>query len=253
MSQIPNLRRLPVGRLAREEDGIALVLALGGLLKRRGARAGDGGFLLVETLIGMVLFAVISVATMAVLTSGIVSQGGSRQRTLAEQLAGQELERIRQLPYASVGLVSGNPAGSLAATTDLTSSGLAATLTRQVRWVDDPAPTAYDTNADYKNVTLTVTRLSDSKLLTRQQTYVSPSDDASYGGVSRGTLKVKVIDMAVNTPVVGVSVSVANGPSPTSSDLTDASGTAIFPSLQPNPATGSQAYYDVSVTARRDT
>ena len=28
MSQIPNLRRLSVGRLAREEDGIALVLAL---------------------------------------------------------------------------------------------------------------------------------------------------------------------------------------------------------------------------------
>ena len=37
------------------------------------------------------------------LTAGIVSQRESRERTLAEQLAGQELERIRQLPYASVG------------------------------------------------------------------------------------------------------------------------------------------------------
>ena len=205
--------------------------------------------MLMETLVAMVLLAVISLATMAALTAGIVSQRQSRQRTLAEQLAGQELERIRQLPYSSVGLVNGNPAGTLAASDSLSASGLAGLMTRQVRWVDDRAPTAYATQADYKSVTLIVTRQSDSKVLTKQQTYVSPSDDASYGGVSRGTLKVAVIDMATNTPIQDVSVSIANGPSAASSDVTDASGTAIFPSLLPNPASGSQAYYDVSVTA----
>ena len=143
--------------------------------------------------------------------------------------------------------MNGNPAGTLVASDALSASGLSAVLTRQVRWVDDPAPTAYDTNADYKSVTVIVSRLSDSKVISKQQTYVSPSDDASYGGVSRGTIKAQVIDMATNTPVAGVSVSVANGPSAASSDSTDAGGIAIFPSLIPNPATGAQAYYDVSV------
>jgi hypothetical protein len=54
--------------------------------------------------------------------------------------------------------------------------------------------------------------------------------------------------MATNSPVQNVPVSIAGGPSANSSDVTDASGLALFPSLLPNPASGSQAYYDVTIS-----
>jgi hypothetical protein len=214
----------------------------------RRSPSSERGLLLIETVAAMAIFVVISIALVSVLTAGILSQYQSHQKTLAEQLAVQEMERIRQLPYGSVGVTSGNPAGTLIPSEAITTGGLSAVLTREVRWVDDPTPTAYRTYADYKRVTLTIRRSSDSKVLVRYTTFLSPSDDASYGGTTNGTVKVQVVDMATNSPVQNVPVSIADGPSGGASDVTDASGTAIFPALLPNPSSGSQAYYDVTVT-----
>ena len=214
---------------------------------RRGCS--ESGQLLVETLIAITILVILSTAGIAVLASGVLSQSLSRQRTIAEQLALQDMEAIRQLGYTNVGTLTGNPHGTLAASQAISSTvGLNGTLKRQITWVDDPAPgTPYVTHADYKRVTITITR-SDGKVLTTQTSYFSPFDASDYGGPNVGSLQITVQDMASTAVVPGVTVTIAGGPSGTASDTTDATGVASFPALQPNPSSGSTKCYEVTVT-----
>ena len=172
------------------------------------------GQLLVETTIAIAVLVILSTAGIAVLASGILSQSTSRQRTIAEQLALQDMESIRQMAYGNVGLTTGNPHGTLTASQAISSTvGLSGTLTRQITWVDDAAPgTPYTTHADYKRVTIKVVR-PDGKVLTTQTSFVSPFDASDYGGPNVGSLQVTIQDMASTTVVTGVTVSIAGGPS----------------------------------------
>ena len=209
----------------------------------------ESGQLLVETTIAIAVLVILSTAGIAVLASGILSQSTARQRTIAEQLALQDMESIRQMAYGNVGLTTGNPHGTLIASQAISSTvGLNGTLTRQITWVDDAAPgTPYTTHADYKRVTIKVVR-RDGKVLTTQTSFVSPFDASDYGGPNVGSLQVTIQDMASTTVVTGVTVSIAGGPSGTASDVTDATGVASFPALQPNPASGPTKCYEITVT-----
>ena len=167
---------------------------------------------------------------------------------LAEQIAASQIESIRQLPYTSVGLVNGNPGGTVVASKSISIGALSATETTQIRWVTDATPNAFTTKADYKRVTVTINRLSDGRQLTQQTTYVGPANQASYGGLNKAIAQVQVMDMGTNQPVSGVPVSLQTGPSAPQGDTTDGSGTVVFPALTANPASGGQAFYDLAIT-----
>jgi Tfp pilus assembly protein PilV len=215
----------------------------------RGLRCGDvSGFALLETVIALVLLEIVGVAVVGLITVSLKVESNSRQGVLAEQAAASQIESIRQLPYSSVGTINGNPGGTVQPTTTVSLNGQSATETTQITWVNDPAPTAYTTKADYKRVTVTITRSTDGKRLTQQTTYVGPSGQASYGGVSKALAQVQVIDMGSNQPVVNVPVTLSTGPSAPQSDTTDNSGTVVFPALTANPASGAQQYYDLAIT-----
>jgi hypothetical protein len=204
-----------------------------------------GGFALIETVIALAILAFVSVSVMGLLTSGITSLSLSRQKTIAEQLAAAQIESIRQLPYSSVGTTAGNPRGTVTPSQSISTNGLRATETVQIKWVNDPAPTAFTSYADYKQVVVTVQRASDSKVLSKQTTFVGPANTSSYGGVTLGIVKAQVVDMGNSTPAAGVTVSLGTGPSAPLSDTTDATGTVIFPALTPTSGSG---YYDLSLT-----
>jgi hypothetical protein len=122
----------------------------------------------------MVLLLVVAGALGGVLTSAIAAQRLARERTLAQQAAQEEIESIRRLPYESVGTVSGNPPGSVEPSRSIAVPGLQATVRTRIQYVSDPTPTSYATQANYKRVTVTVTRDRDSHELTREVTYVAP-------------------------------------------------------------------------------
>ncbi len=216
---------------------------------RPGTGSSERGQLLIETLIAISVLAILSVAGIAVLASGILSQSLSRQRTIAEQLALQDMENFRQMGYTNVGTKTGYPTNpAVLASVPVSVTGLSGTLKRQVTYVDDPASgTPYTTHADYKRVTITVTR-NDGKVLTTQTTLFSPFDASDYGGPNVGTLQVTIQDMASTAVVPGVTVSIAGGPSGSANDVTDATGVATFPALKPNPSSGSTKCYEVTVT-----
>ena len=237
-------RPLPAGLLGRLGRGLT-----GPRLRA------DAGFTLIESVLGMMLFAIISVALSGLLTSAISSDRLGRERTLGEQAVNDQLEWIRQQPYDSIGTPSGNPPGTINATGlknvagTVSLPGLHANMVTWISYVADPVPSSYQTQADYKRVVVTLKRASDSQVLAREATYVAPPGQAPFGGINQAIINAEVLDMGSNTPVGGVAVSLATGPSAPRSDVTDpTTGIVTFPALTANPTSGSQAYYDLAVT-----
>ena len=204
------------------------------LLTRLSCRKEDG-FGLIETMIAMTMFAVISAPLVGVLLASISTQKMAHERTLAAQTAQTAIESIRALPYDSIGVANGNPAGSLSPTQTASTLGirLDATVKTRVSFMDDAPATSYRTRADYKKVIVTVLRNADSKQLAQDVTYVAPPGANATAGQSQGIVIAQIIDFALNTPLVGATVTLSAGPTPSRTDLTDASGTAVFPALLP--------------------
>jgi hypothetical protein len=195
----------------------------------------------------MTLFAIVSAPLVGVLLASVASQKSSHERTLAAQTAQSAIESVRSLPYDSVGVANGNPAGTVAAAmpaSQLGIDGLDATVTTKISYMDDAPATSYRTRADYKKVVVTVVRNSDLRPLAQDVTYVAPPGAGAYAGQSQGIILAQVIDSALNTPIVGATVTVSAGPSPARTDVADAAGSTVFPSLLPT--TVSLNHYDVT-------
>jgi len=220
----------------------------------------ERGFTMAEIVVTLVLFEIIGASLILLLTSATAATRLSRHRTVAQQAALSQIESIRALPYAAIGLVNGNPAGCLGVTTPTTAcpqssyppvtttivnGGLRATLATTVAFVNDPGPLSYTSYANYKKVVVTVTRTRDSKVLAHEVTYIAPPVKADE---TNAVIKAQVVDYANSSAVANVPVSLSTGPSAPEGDSTDAGGNVTFAGLKPNPTSGAQAYYDLSVT-----
>ncbi len=197
----------------------------------------QAGFTLIEVLLAGVMLAIISAPISAILSQSAVIAKLARERTGADQLAQTQVEAVRALAYYQVGLSGGNPSGSLTASTPASlPGGEQVTITRAVTWVADPIPTAYVTNADYKKVVITVTRLGDGHQLAQDTTYVSSASAPPYAGSTWLQIKRQVIDAVTTLPLTGASVNITGGPDTgvltvNRTDKTDGSGTVLFPAL----------------------
>ena len=209
----------------------------------------EDGFGLIEMVMATTLFLIISAPLVGVLLASIAQQKLAHERTLAAQTAQSAIETIRAMPYNSVGTQNGNPAGTVA--TSMPASqfgiGLDATVTTRISYMDDAPATSYRTRADYKRVVVTVVRNADATRLTQDVTYVAPPGGGAYAGQNEGIALAQVIDSALNMPVTGATVMLSGGPTPSRSDLTDASGSVVFPALLPT--TVALDHYDLTVAA----
>src|SRR5262245_43465424 len=95
----------------------------GSLRRRRIRLGGEAGFTLIEVVTAMVIFAGLSVAMAGLLTSAISANKLSRQRTIADQAALEQMEYVRRLDYDDVGVVAGNPPGVVVATKTVSLTG----------------------------------------------------------------------------------------------------------------------------------
>ena len=107
---------------------------------------------MIETVMAMAMFAVVSAPLVGVLLASVAQQKSSHERTLAAETAQSAIESVRSLPYDSVGVANGNPAGTIAATmpaSQLGVQGLDATVNTKISYMDDAPSTSYRTRADY--------------------------------------------------------------------------------------------------------
>jgi type II secretory pathway pseudopilin PulG len=218
---------------------------------RVSARArSESAFTLIETIMAAVLLLIVAAALAGVLTSSIAAHTTARERTLAEQAVNDQIESIRNLEYADVGIdcTTGtpcNPPGDVDASEPLVKDGLTATVSTLISYIGDPTPTSYATNANYKKVTVTATRDRDGKQLAQGVTYIAPVSRAPFGGINKSIVNVQVMDFKPNSPLPGAVVTIDNGPDPLRTDLADTNGLASFAAMTP---TGPSEYYDLSAT-----
>jgi prepilin-type N-terminal cleavage/methylation domain-containing protein len=221
-------------------------------LRRRPQLVRDAkGFSLIETVMAMVILAIIAVALVALLESAIAANGLGRQKTVAQQLAQDQVEWIRQLDYTTeIGIPGGNPNGVIPATRPITVRGVSATMTTDVDWVNDPTLASYSAVANYKKVTVSIKSNRNNAVLTTIVTFVAPPGRAPFGGLNNAVINVNVQDMGLigNNSLPGVLINLGTGPSAPLSDTTDSAGLVTFPGLTANPSTGSQAFYDLTAT-----
>lgn len=81
------------------------------------------GFTLIEVLVGTFIFSIVAIAIYGSYTSLIRLANSSQARTGAVQLAAEQFEIIRNMPYSDIGLTNGIPLGILPQNQTLTRGG----------------------------------------------------------------------------------------------------------------------------------
>jgi type II secretory pathway pseudopilin PulG len=202
----------------------------------------EAGFTLIEVLIAGLMMVIIGAPLAMILTASAATAGNARERTAADQYAQTAIETIRTLAYTQVGITGGNPSGVLTASDAANlPSGEQITVDTSVNWVSDSIPSnPYVSNADYKKVVVTVTRVSDGVQLAQKTTYIASASAPPQAGTTWVQIKRTFLDPVTNTVLPGVSVHLTGGPTtPTANrtDTTDVSGVVLFPALDSDPTT----------------
>lgn len=208
------------------------------------------GFSLVELLVGVAVFSILSISVYNSYISIYNVVYTSRARLNAVDLANEQFEIIRNLPYSQVGIYGSIPSGVLVHNQTLTRGGSTFDVTTTVRNVDDPFDGTLGGSpndlspADFKVVEIEI-NCSTCKnyrpvILT---TRVAPKNLETAS--TNGALFIKVFD-ANGNPVEGANVHVVNNqtsPAITIDDVTNASGMLQIVDAPP----GVNAY-DITVT-----
>ncbi|MGA9761907.1 MAG: type II secretion system protein [Gaiellaceae bacterium] len=219
---------------------------------RRAARH-EAGITLIETVLAIAIFGIVSASTIGVLTSATAADGNARQRSIALELAQQQVEYIRQLNYMNAGIVGGNPGGVVQAVQSKWVTGLRYTLTTRIKYVSDPIPASYVSSANYKQVRVIVARATDNKELARVQTYVSSPTRAFSGGLNNGVINVTTQDYWTHDLLGNVQIQLSKtwDGAFSAGDITDPTtglpslGQVTFQGLAETPASPTPGYYDV--------
>ncbi|MBI5079510.1 hypothetical protein HZB06_02460 [Candidatus Wolfebacteria bacterium] len=189
------------------------------------------GFTLIETLITMGIFMVFSSVFYLAYSNISSALVKSRQYSAAVSVLENEIETIRKMDYADVGISGGYPAGKIPAEKTVIAGNINFIVSVTVRNVDDnfdgtATTTPVDTApADYKTVELKIS-CSNCPMFApvRMTTTVAPKNLESAS--NNGSLFVNVFD-ANGQSVAGANVSVVNNalnPAITINDSTNNNG-----------------------------
>lgn len=191
----------------------------------------QSGISLIEVLVCVAIFAILSVSVYGLFTSIIKGIVYYREKTTVSFLAEQYLEIVRNMPYSKVGTIQGNPHGPLADLPDpinTTTNGNNYQIYYTVSYVDDPADGTILANTDsapndYKQVKLYI-KNENTGIINSFLTNVSPR--GLEGMASGGALYLNIFD-AVGQPVSGALIRITNNSVLPKIDLTrlsDANG-----------------------------
>jgi prepilin-type N-terminal cleavage/methylation domain-containing protein len=172
------------------------------------------GFSLIEVIVGSAIFLVVAIAGYGAFTSLFQLANGNQERVIAVELANEQFEIIRNMPFSNIGIVSGIPNGTIVDNQSIVRGGVTFNIDYTIRDVDLPfdgqvgSTTNNDLSpADAKFVQINVTCAScqDFQPVTISG-QIAPKNLENT--TSNGALFVSAID-ANGNPVQGASVHVA--------------------------------------------
>lgn len=201
---------------------------------------GEKGVTLIDTLVGVSLMLIVFLGINAAFRLSVDVITNNKARAGALALAGERMEYIRSLTYASVGTSGGIPPGALAQSETRSLNGVTYTRRTVVVYADDPKDGlgASDSNGittDYKAVKVDVawtsrlggTRHVDLTARVSPPTSQGETNPCTY---SCAKLVISVVN-AISQPVAGASVAITNpssDPTVNFTTFTDASGTVVL-------------------------
>ncbi len=207
------------------------------------------GFTLVEILVSTFVFVMIAMSIYSSIASIYQVHETTDAKVVATELAGEQIEIIRNLPYSSVGIKSGLPVGVIDYVQSLSRSGYMFEVTTTVRNIDDPFDGVFPADtvpADYKLVQIEID-CSNCKNFNTLKFTTNVGPKALETPTNSGALFIQAID-ASGLPVPQADVQIVNSsvsPSIIINDTTNNSGLLQIVSAPP----GTNAY---KVTVSKD-
>lgn len=206
------------------------------------------GLTLVDVIVGAALMLIVFMGLFGIMRASLQISGLSKLKATATTIASSQMEYLRSLPYDTIGMQGGIPAGTIPQYASTTNGGLLFDVRTYIEYADDDADGlgAADTNgitADYKHLKVVVSYTVDA--ITRSITLVSNASpkgiESTDGG---GTLQVNVVN-AVGSPVSGASVQIENAAVSPAIDFTTFSDTYGLVYL---PGAPTSTEYQISVS-----
>lgn len=206
----------------------------------------EGGFTLIETILGLVVMSIMVLAVSNLFISNLQSVTLGKARAIGLAVANEQIEYLRDLPYQSVATAGGAiyPPGTIPDSQTLTRGGYNFTVKTEINYVDDPydgissGPAngkPKDLNpADYRKAQIDVYLKSSGQLVAKLTTDIAGK--AAETASSTGIISIRVID-ANGQPVANASVHITNtNPTPDVdiTTTTDNQGLVVVPNLPPD-------------------
>lgn len=168
------------------------------------------GFTLIEMLIATAVLSIFIAAVFLILQTSSQSLGEARVRSMAIQLAQDQLELSRNLNYDRIGTVAGIPPGDLIQNQQIDKLGTRFSVQTSVLYIDDPFDGLAPTDllpTDYKRVRISVSwsGVFKSKAPVVLMTDISPQGLESAD--NSGTVVAMVFD-ALGEPVTNALVKI---------------------------------------------
>ncbi len=213
--------------------------------------ADERGSFFAEMIVSLTILLVFLVGLVPLLGYAVSTKAQNYQKAVAMNVINAELERARSIPYDSLGLPGGNPAGTLTPDRDEVVGGLSIHIRNRVWWAHNDTDTL-NPEADptaYKTVFVSIFRNSDWKLLASASTSIAREGEKPVG--SGAHLKV-IAKRANGVRLENVTVSITSGPKQDIIEYpilgyTNENGETLFADLEPSQVDG-----DYSVTAALD-
>jgi hypothetical protein len=221
-------------------------------LASRSANLGSQrGFSLTEVLVAGVVLVIGLIAISQFFASAMARVVDSDMRSVLHQVATQELESIRGLPYDEVGTTTGHPQGALAEDEYRQVGNTTVLIHRDVIYWSDDAYEGPFPLANYRRVAVTVSAVTLEGSVYVEREGIDPVELVSNvaGGAGGATLLVHVVNMA-GDPVSEAKITVENthlNPDvniDASAIKTNDQGQLFIPGLVPD----SSGYYFVEAT-----
>jgi hypothetical protein len=199
------------------------------------ASARQRGATLIDAIVGTALMLLIFIGLFGVIRLAVVSVGLGKAKTGAIALANEQIEYIRSLPYNSVAVLGGIPAGSIPPEESISLNNIVYTRRTFVQFIDHAADGTgpSDTNgiqADFKIAKVSVSwQFRGSERDVALITNVVPKGIETLDG--GGTLVVNVVD-AGGAPVSNAEITITNtvvSPNISISTFSSNDGVAYFP------------------------
>jgi len=172
------------------------------------------GFGLVETIVAVAVFSIITFSAYGGFARVLQAVQVLKLKNASTNLANEQIEIARNLPYEDVGIVNGLPAGKIPREQVLTREGIDFTVVTSVRDIDDPfdGQIGQEPNdlspADYKLVEFSIS-CSDCPYEDELKYFARVSSLALETQGNNGALFVRVFD-SNGEPLQGADVSIEN-------------------------------------------